>query len=640
MANSCTVGEFSQKSFPSARGFITPPYLDRQYYAELLTNMFTEQIETMSTLLEGFAINELIPAFSDITYEYPDTSKFATLRPKPLDIIIETPEPKPVKPKFIEIEEPPPPNIPVWTLGDLEINIPNIPDPSIPEFSKDAPPITYPTMPDPMEELRDIDLPIITPISIPDWMEVEFPILDAELAEVDLVEPGLVITPGDNLYISRVKDAVEAAVYDMVIHGGTGLAPEVEEAIFQRESERALKAHNDQLIKIRADWLKGHYPLPTSMLYAMINESEMDYTNKRLDTSRDISIKQAELAQANTHFYIEKALAYEQMLIGWFNNIAQRTFEASKATQDASIEIYKASLQKYNILLDVYKAKVQIYEVTANVAIKKLEAIKIKLEAAKTTAEINRINVEIYKTQVEALRIFIEQYQAELAAAKTYLEAENLKLTAYKTEVEAYGIRVNAATAYYNMFNTRIEGEKAKVQAYGAGADAFGKRVQAEKLAVDADTAFINAQSEINKSLATVYTSEASVFKTLVDAEVAEAEGKVKIYEGQIKGYETEAKVLDIIGNLQINKVKTQLEEYKVEFQSQLEIAKMKIQETLEEWKMRFQVLETMAQVIAQVTSAALNSDAITTHMSESYSYGEQKQASCTDQHYYDDTTV
>ena len=67
---------------------------------------------------------------------------------------------------------------------------------------------------------------------------------------------------------------------------------------------------------------------------------------------------------------------------------------------------------------------------------------------------------------------------------------------------------------------------------------------------------------------------------------------------------------------------------------------KLQVTQILEEWKMRFQILETMAQVIAQVTSAALNSDALTTHMSESYSYGEQKQKSCTDQHYFDDSVV
>ena len=639
MSNSCST-PFDAKTFPLQAGWGSVAPFDRSYYARQLTNLFYSQLTSMSTLLEGFNPDFLVPAASDIKYEYPDLKDFEGIKPKPIVISIDLPKPDPTRPGFLTISPPDKPNIPPWTLGEVSVNIPPIPDPNIPTFTSSAPVVTYPTMPDPLEELRTIDLPIINPISIPAWEEVDFPYFTATLADLELIEPALTVSPGDNLYISRVKDAVEAAIYDKVIHGGTGLDPTVENAIFQRQSERDLQAHNDRLIKLRSDWSKGHFPLPTSMLYAMINEAENDYTNKRLDTSRDISIEQAKLAQTNTHFYVDKALGYEQMMIQWFNNIAQRTFEASKFTMDASIEIFKASIQKYNILVEVYKAKVQVYETTANVAIKKLESYKTKLEAAKTTAEINRANVDVYKTQVEALRIFIDQYRAELEAAKTYLETENLKLTAYKTSVEAYGIQVNAATAYYNMFNTRIEGEKAKVQAYAAGADAYGKRVAAEKLGIDAQTAYINAQADINKSLSSVYESDIKAWDSKVKAEIAQAEGEVKIYEGDIKRYETEAHVLEMVNTLSLKKIDTQLQEYKIEFDTALESTKLKITQELDQWKMRFQILETMAQVIAQVTSAALNSDALTTHLSESFSYGEQKQVSCTDQHYYDDTTI
>lgn len=221
MPNSCSAAPIGTRSFPSEQSWFLPPInpFDRKKYADDLTNLFYSQLASMSTLLEGFNPTVLTPAASDITYEYPNFTGLDDLRPRPLVIDIELPKPDPTRPGFLTINPPDKPNIPPWTLGEVNINIPNIPDPNIPTFSGSAPTVNYPTMPDPLEELRTIDLPVINPVGIPSWEEVDFPYFTATLAELELVEPTLTVSPGDNLYISRVKDAVEAAIYDKVIHG-------------------------------------------------------------------------------------------------------------------------------------------------------------------------------------------------------------------------------------------------------------------------------------------------------------------------------------------------------------------------------------------------------------------------------------
>jgi hypothetical protein len=632
------------KTFPSDWDlskwrFPTSPF-DRDNYAKLLTDMLQDELETIEDQLNTFDPNVLIPAASDITYEYPDFSEFTGLFPSRPPIVIDIPDNlDELRPDFIALTPVTDVNIPEWTLGEITIDIDGLPDPETPDFTEDAPAITYPSMPI-MFVPADPDEPIINPVPIPQIEEVDFPYFDETAPELTLIEPALDINPGDNDYQSRVKDAVEAWLYDQVIHGGTGLAPEVEDAIYQRESERSLQTHADQLTRLRSDWSKTHMPLPTSMLFAIVNEAEIDYTNKRHDVSRDIMIKQAELAQTNTHFVIQQALAYEQMMINWFNSIANRVFEASKFTVQAGLDLYKASIQKYNALVDVYKAKVQVYEAVANVAVKKIEAQKLKLEQARLVGELNKLAVDVYKSQIDALTAYVGKYRAELDASKTYLEMEQLKVNLYKTKVEAFATRVNAATAKYNMYNTKIEGEKARVQAYAAAADAYGKRVQGIKAGIDAQAATINAQADTNKALAAIYESDVKAFGAKVNAEVEEATATAKVYDTEIRGSEAMVKMHEVINTLKLKSIDTKLEEYKLEFQAALESAKLTVQQTMDKWKLTFNTLETMAQVIAQVAAAAMNSDALTTHLSEGYSFNQGNQVSCSDIHSYDETTI
>jgi hypothetical protein len=594
---------------------ITPDSTARHEYVATMKTTLEAQLATLTQNLLDFDPDLWDPSFIDVSLKYPDFATVDNVPGPPTLTAVERPEPP--RPNFTELNDVEPVDIPQWLSDDLDVDIASMPDPDMPELTAVAPTTYLPEFPV-LNDLEDPEEPVMLSIDIPTFSSVDFPTFDDTLEEVVLYEPSTTVDIGDNEYRSMVKDRLTAWVEDGLLYGGTGLAPQVEEDIFNRESERSLLVHENTLNKLRTDWSKGHFPLPTSMLLGMITEAETDFANKRLDTSRDIAIKQAELAQENTKFIVQQAANIEQLYLGWFDKVANRTFEASKFAVQSNLDLFKANVQKYNLLVDVYKTKIQLYESRTNAAVKQLEGQKIQIERARLIGDINKQEIDLYKARLDALMMYVQKYKIEMEGAKIFLEGEQTKLQTYKTEVEAFVARTNAAVAAYNMYNTQMEGEKIRVQAYATMVDAYGKRMQAAKIGVDAQLAVINAQSESNKNLALIYEADVKKFSEIVKADIGFAEEQEKIYNTQMRGYDTKARMLEVQGGLTLKEIDLVMKEAEIEFQSKLESYKFQFNQILENWKLRFGIMTTEAQVLAQVASAALASDSQTVHLSES----------------------
>ena len=121
------------------------------------------------------------------------------------------------------------------------------------------------------------------------------------------------ITGATDVTLSDVSD-IEDAVHDKLIADLANESPAipdaVEDAIFARESERAALLHQDTLDNISDEWSKRGFTLPNGYLSAAISQAEIDYTNKRLDVSRDIAIKNFELTDSNMKFAIQQGIVF------------------------------------------------------------------------------------------------------------------------------------------------------------------------------------------------------------------------------------------------------------------------------------------------------------------------------------------
>lgn len=103
-----------------------------------------------------------------------------------------------------------------------------------------------------------------------------------------------------NETIAELKDLAEGLTLTEC-----AISETIEDTIIDREVERALQTHKDTLDNIAAEWSKRGFTLPNTNLLAALSMAEIDYANKRMTMSRDVTIKNWELTDANTKFYVK-----------------------------------------------------------------------------------------------------------------------------------------------------------------------------------------------------------------------------------------------------------------------------------------------------------------------------------------------
>lgn len=288
-------------------------------------------------------------------------------------------------------------------------------------------------------------------------ISVDPPTLDLSLLRVDSpdmpVDPALIntdmevfpeypdlvvgdIPPPNEIYTSALLTALKAKFLADVQSGGTGISPAVETAIFQRQYERDLLIHNDTMDEIAATRARGKYPIPNGSLIEAQNKEITKFGNKRLDVSRDISIKSFELAFQHTEFVMLHGVGFESQLMNWAHGVAILASDVSKAVVDAQLRIFAGRTDgtSKKIMGIIEKAKAKIDH---NRGLIEVFNGKVNGYAAKIRGEGDRVNAVArgYEAQVglfrgvsdfEIQKIGLDLKALELAMNKTIANANIL----------------------------------------------------------------------------------------------------------------------------------------------------------------------------------------------------------------------
>ena len=348
---------------------------------------------------------------------------------------------------------------------------------SLPSDPGDAPVPVYPESPvRPTITLPPV--PMLHDFTIPDVPEISVPAFSAIMPVDHSVVPGVHIEAG-TAYVSSLLDALKDTLKSRIENGGTGLSPAVEDAIWQREHEREELAMQDAMDKVADTWAAKGFSLPDGCLAEQFTQIHTEYMHRRLDRSRDIAIKQAELEQTNTLKAIEEAGKLEQALMAFATDGFNRAFECSKAVAQASIEVFKSELEKYNIGVQAYRTYCEAYRATVEAEVGKCEAFKTKIEGLKATAMLDESMVKAYETQVKACTTLVDVYKTDVQANMTLVETERVKMEAFKSAIDAYLGKTNAIVAEYQG---QVEGKKLAINAIVAVEDVnaklLGERIQ------------------------------------------------------------------------------------------------------------------------------------------------------------------
>ena len=250
-------------------------------------------------------------------------------------------------------------------------------------------------------------------------------------------------------YVSDLQDAVKAKLLYDVVNGGTGLAPDVETAIFERQEERDQIELEEAVQRVRDEWSQNLFSLPNGALEAAIKDVYDKFELIKLDRSRDIAIKQAELAQTNTHFALSSSIAYEGQLLQHADNVANRALDAAKSVVNLGIALFNVQLQRYQTALEAYRTGVQVFVEELRAEGLKVQNYTAQMSGAKVKADVQGQRISNYANQVSAISEIYNNYrvQVEAVGVKAGVEAE--KLRAFKIKIEAEVDKVRALVAIY-----------------------------------------------------------------------------------------------------------------------------------------------------------------------------------------------
>ena len=239
-------------------------------------------------------------------------------------------------------------------------------------------------------------------------------------------------------YVSAVNDALRTKINADIASGGTGLGAAVEDAIWNREQERALLERSDSISRLADDIAASGFPMPDGVMAAMLLDQETKFVDARLTSGRDIATKQADLAYQQTTKILDVGVNYENTNTGYATAMRNRLLEAAKAGPQIAVDLFRAQVEYVNVFIaqynaiatranaqaEIFKAQISAYTAQADVKTKILGA-----SVQKYSADVDGV-YKANETSIQADQLLLQQLlgflnlQLEAMKAVTNINAQ------------------------------------------------------------------------------------------------------------------------------------------------------------------------------------------------------------------------
>lgn len=496
-------------------------------------------------------------------------------------------------------------------------NIPIKPTPAPVPVPGDSPGISDITIPD-APVLDDLQDPNEWAITIPTAPVLNIPSFNAQRPVAgDISKPSADFNWQEDPYTSATLDCIVARINEFCA-GGVGIPDPVWEMIWAKDNDRENRAGYKAIQEVNEEWSSRGFALPQGIQIAQVQEIQQGLQNTSSQRSREVAIRESDLAIENLKFAVVQGIALENLRGSWYQATMQRMLEATRFASELAISVFNADIAFYNAQVQMYLADVQVYKVQLEAEITRLEVYKTELEGQKIIGELNMQQVQIYKIRVEALNLEIDRYNAILAGIKTTVDVDVARIEAYRAEVQAFGERIKAVAVEYQGYATEMDGAKTEAQIYGINVDAYASTVQAYSSKVDAEAKNSGIDIAINKYKLEEYNINIQAFIAELEAKIKELQAESTAYDAEIKGYisgidaekaSIQAQTAKYTGDIQIASQTTQANIANAQANAQNAIAEAQIVQ---------KGLESIANVNGAYAGSALSAANISMSMSDS----------------------
>lgn len=480
----------------------------------------------------------------------------------------------------------------------------------------------FPTSPDTTLPL----VPSLIDLNLPDDISTTDPLFVGVLPDSALITiPGDTFSFLEDLYSSDLLDDIKTEL-NLRLHSSTGLAPDIEQALWDRGRDREYTASLQAERGIIEDKASQGFTRPTGALMVALDRSLQETQGKVIELSREVMIKQAELEQENFKFSMQQAINLEDILMREWNNYQQRSFEVAKYLQEISFEIYRLIVAKYNSELETYKAASTVFEAQVRAELIKVETFKAQIDAEKVRGEINEQNIRIYSAQIDAINSTVDMYKVQVQAVSEELRAEGLKVSVYKTEVDAYSAIVGAKSEEYRAYSEQVKAEMSKVDIYDSQVKAYATRVQAYSTGKDIELKQAELEIDIQDLKIKKYLGDIEGFIRQVQADQLTYQSSVDVYKGQLQGYLADISYSTASADLGLKEAENIIDQNKYDVSTAIERIKIRAKIIADNNSNSMEGLKAAGNIYSNLASSSLNAIDVSAGSSgsTSASIGEQ----------------
>ncbi|GAA0721244.1 hypothetical protein [Dokdonella soli] len=457
-----------------------------------------------------------------------------------------------------------------------------------------APSITFPNAP----ALRDIALPTPPSITLPTFQGVR--------PTSNLVAPAvaLAFTPTD--YTDTLLTSVKATIATM-LQGGTGLPSAVVQALRDRAyaSQDILETRAVQ--QAYEELSSRGFSEPNGLLQRRLAEIRQTNQNLRSGLSRDIYIKDQEIAVENLRFSVQQGIAIESALLVHHVEFMRLSLQAAQFALQASIDVFDAQVKLFNANLQAYSVDAQVYRDKLQAALTQVEIYKAEVDAQKLIGDINQQAVQIYAERVKALLATVEVYTAQVNGVRAQAEANATIIEAFRAKVTAYAEQVRAYTAQWEGYRAAVDGQLSLEKIYETSVNAYSTRVRAwsEQNTVGIESKKLELQSD--QLTIDVWKAKLERYMSALDAEVKRLDAVTRGYAGQVDAFRAQATVEQVAAEVSQKGVELAITAQNNQAQVALKNAEIAIQELVQTTNLLIEAKKSAATVEAQLAASALS---------------------------------
>ena len=265
---------------------------------------------------------------------------------------------------------------------------------------------------------------------------------------VGAVEPDDIdatLTWSESAYASDVYADLLARILADLQSGATGLAPAVEQAIYDRARTRQQADRLAEYNRINNTAAELQFQYPSGVLLAGLADYSIGAVRQDADIENQIITTQADLAQKNSQFIIQQAVTLEQIIRQMWSDSNNRGLDQKKAAVDALLRGYAERWRGFIAKIEGQKAYIQA----------QVENLRGVIEANKGKVDIFREQYQALSTRIGAVAarnkavtdVYGAQVQGYAEEQRGIAAANSSKIEVLKAKIGYAEVAVRAAVA-------------------------------------------------------------------------------------------------------------------------------------------------------------------------------------------------